>query len=199
MCRVKISWTSVAVDPLVLDRHLAGDEHADDRLAAAAAGAAGLVQDDVAAAGGGHVLAELVQHLAGAGGLLAGGRADLDANMLVVGPLVERRFSPSRQCVVPLEDVVGHDGPRLQRVSIRFIKSDRVGPRVSLVRPTPQPQVSCLMGQEHCRGVSLRNVPWDSLRGAVYGAIAARPLTELSAGAHLLFTLRSEGPLGQFG
>ena len=71
-----------AVDPLVLDRHLAGHEDADDRLAAAAAGAAGLVQHDVVAAGGGDVLAELVEHLVGAGRVLAGGRADLDHNRI---------------------------------------------------------------------------------------------------------------------
>ena len=77
------------VDPLVLDRHLAGDDHADDRLAAATAGAAGLVQDDVVAAGGGDVFAELVEHLAAAGGVFAGGRADLDANPDVGRPIVE--------------------------------------------------------------------------------------------------------------
>ena len=78
------------IDPLVLDRHLAGHHHADDRLAAATAGAAGLVQDDVVAAGGGDVLAELVEHLVAAGGVFAGGRADLDANPIGGRPPPER-------------------------------------------------------------------------------------------------------------
>ena len=87
---MKIAWTSLPVDPLVLDRHLAGHHDADDRLAAATAGAAGLVQDDVVAAGGGDVLAELVEHLVAAGGVFAGGRADLDADPVAGRPLPER-------------------------------------------------------------------------------------------------------------
>ena len=70
----------VPIDPFVLDRHLAGNEHADDRLAAATAGAAGAMQEDVAASRRGDVLAKLVEHFVGPGGLLARGRSDLDAN-----------------------------------------------------------------------------------------------------------------------
>ena len=70
----------VSIDPFVLDRHLAGNEHAHDRLAAAAAGAAGAMQEDVGASRCGDVFAKLVEHLVGPGGLFAGGRSDLDAN-----------------------------------------------------------------------------------------------------------------------
>ena len=70
----------LAVHPLVLHRHLPGDQHADDGLAAAAASAAGAVEEDVGAAGSGHVVAEFGRHVVGPGGLLAGGRADLDAD-----------------------------------------------------------------------------------------------------------------------
>ena len=70
----------VSIDALVLDRHLAGNKHADDGLAAAAAGAARTVQEDIAAAGSGDVLAKLVEHFVRAGRLFAGGRSDLDAN-----------------------------------------------------------------------------------------------------------------------
>ena len=80
------------VDLLVLDRHMPGHHHADDRLAAAPAGAAGLMEDDVPAAGGGNVLAKLFEHLIAASGVLAGGRADLDADRVAGGPLPQRRF-----------------------------------------------------------------------------------------------------------
>ena len=96
------------IDPLVLDRHLAGQHHADDRLAAATAGAAGLVQDDVAAARGGDVLAELVEHLVAAGGVFAGGRADLDADPVARRPLPERFLGLLDQRVELLRNVVVH-------------------------------------------------------------------------------------------
>ena len=70
----------VAVHALIFHRDLAGHQHADDRLATAAAGAAGLPHDDILSAGGGDVLAEFGEHLGGAGGVLAGGRADGDAD-----------------------------------------------------------------------------------------------------------------------
>ena len=88
------------VDPLVLDRHLAGHEDADDRLAAAPAGAAGLVEHDVVAARGGDVLAELVEHVLRAGGVLAGGRAHLNHDPLVRQLLVPTRFRPVRQFII---------------------------------------------------------------------------------------------------
>ena len=83
------------VDLLVLDRHLAGHHHADDRLAAATAGAAGLMEHDVVAAGGGDVLAELVEHLVAAGGVFAGGRADLDADRARRPPAAGASLRPS--------------------------------------------------------------------------------------------------------
>jgi len=70
----------VAVNLLILDRHLAGHQHAHDRLAAAPARAAGLVQQDVGAARGGQVPAELFEHLLRAGGVFARGRAHLNTN-----------------------------------------------------------------------------------------------------------------------
>ena len=96
------------VDPLVLDRHLAGDHHADDRLAAAPAGAAGLVQEDVVAAGGGHVLAELVEDFPAAGGVLAGGRADLDADAVAGRPPPEGLFRPPGERLELLGNLGGH-------------------------------------------------------------------------------------------
>ena len=42
------------------------------------------------AARGGDVLAELVEHLVAAGGVFAGGRADLDADAVARRPLAER-------------------------------------------------------------------------------------------------------------
>ena len=100
----------LAIDPLVLDRHLAGHEDADDRLAAAAAGAAGAMQEDVAAARGGDVLAELVEHFVGPGGLLARGRADLDPQGAPRGLLFEEGLGLVGQKLVLLGHDGGHDG-----------------------------------------------------------------------------------------
>ena len=68
----------LAVHPLVFHRHLPGQEHPDDGLATATPGATGLAYRDVLATGGCDVLAELFEHLPGAGGVLAGRRPDLD-------------------------------------------------------------------------------------------------------------------------
>ena len=97
----------LAVDALVLDRHLAGNHHAYDRLAAAAAGAAGLVYEDVVAGGGGDVLAELVEHLAATRRVLAGRRADLNSYPLV-GPVAPGHLSPVHQSFVLLENLALH-------------------------------------------------------------------------------------------
>lgn len=102
----------LAVDLLILDRHVPGLEHADDRLAAAPAGTAGLAEDDVVASAGGDVLAELVHHLVGAGRMLAGCRPDLDVDPLPAGPLAVRFFRLGGQgFVLLLNDVVAHSGP----------------------------------------------------------------------------------------
>jgi hypothetical protein len=100
------------IDALVLDRHLAADQHADDRLAAAPAGAARLAQDDVLPPGGGNVLAELVHHRARAGSVLAGRRADLDHNPAAPGPPAECFFGLRRKGLKSLENnVVCHRHP----------------------------------------------------------------------------------------
>lgn len=93
------------IDPFVLDRHLAGQHHADNRLAAAPAGATGLMEGNVVAARGGDVLAELVGHLVAAGGVFAGGRADLDANPIARRPLPHGFFGLLDQGVELLRDV----------------------------------------------------------------------------------------------
>ena len=100
----------VSIDPFVLDRHLAGDEHADDRLAAAAAGAARAMQEDVGASRRGDVFAELVEHLVGPGGLFARGRSDLDANGTARGLIFEAGFGLVGQKRELLRYRGGHDG-----------------------------------------------------------------------------------------
>ena len=109
MCWAKISWTGRPVDPLVLDGHLPGHDHADDRLAATAAGAAGAVQEDVAAAGGDHVFAEFVGHVVGPGGLLARGRAHLDADPAAGQAGLERFLGLGGQGGELLRDLRGHN------------------------------------------------------------------------------------------
>ena len=49
------------------------------------------------AAGGGDVLAELVEHLIAAGGVLAGGRADLDADRVAAARSSQRLLGPLGQ------------------------------------------------------------------------------------------------------
>ena len=78
------------IDAFVFHRHLAGHHDAHDRLAAASAGAAGFVQDDIGPGGGGDVLAKLLVNFLAAGGVFAGGRADLHANPIVHRPLPQR-------------------------------------------------------------------------------------------------------------
>jgi hypothetical protein len=96
------------IDPFVLDGHLAGHENADDRLAAATAGAAGAMDDDVRAAGGGDEFAELIGHVAAAGGLFAGGRSNLDSDLLVAVSLFQRIFRPAGEYVELLANFGGH-------------------------------------------------------------------------------------------
>ena len=107
------------IDPLVLNRHLAGDHHADERLSTASAGATGLVQEDVVASGGGDVFAELVQDVPAAGGVFAGGRTDLDAYFVAGGPLSEDFFRPFGQRFVLLDNLRGHGCPPISFSSRR--------------------------------------------------------------------------------
>jgi hypothetical protein len=98
------------VDLLILDRHLPGHHHADDRLAATPAGAAGLMEDDVLTAGGGDVLAKLFDHLIATGGMLAGGRADLDTDGLAGGRFLQRGFGSLGQSLELFRNFLGSHG-----------------------------------------------------------------------------------------
>ena len=108
----------LAVDPFVFDGHLAGGDDADDRLAAATAGAAGLMQQDIAAARGGDMFTELLQHVVAAGGVFAGGRADLDANSPVRSPLAEHVGGFLDQGFELFGDLVCHYLPLPDRLHI---------------------------------------------------------------------------------
>ena len=57
---------------------------------------------------GGDVLAELVEHLVRAGGVLAGGRADLDEDLVFLGPPGEGRLCLRSQGFELLTNDAGH-------------------------------------------------------------------------------------------
>ena len=100
----------LAVHALVFHGHLAGNPHADDGLLAAAARAAGLVEDDVLPPGGLDVLDELVQHIHGPGGVLAGGGPDLDHDLAGIAAFGEGLLGPATQGLVELGHRVRHGG-----------------------------------------------------------------------------------------
>ncbi len=90
------------IDRLVHDRHLAGHDDPHDWLPAAPAGAARLPQQNVTPPRGGNVLLKLVEHVQGAGGVLAGGRADLNENPAATGAVLDGSLGPSRKLLETL-------------------------------------------------------------------------------------------------
>ena len=108
--------------PLVLHRHLARYGDSDDGFLAAPAGAAGLVDDDVLPARGLDVLAEFVQGLHGAGGMLAGGRPDLDLDLCRIPAFRQGRGCPPGQGLVEVAYLFFHRELPGSWVSELFVK-----------------------------------------------------------------------------
>ena len=85
------------IDGLIQDGHLARYHDPHDWLPAAPAGAAGLPQQNVVALRGGNVFAKLVANFLGAGGVLAGGRADLNEGLALADAVLNRGLGFSRK------------------------------------------------------------------------------------------------------